>query len=212
MRKAVQSVVNVLGNYLQLLLTSDEAWDDALGDDYSDDEIVRFRTEFRARPGRVGKGFGRDVKHFPLWAVVLYGNAPEFEALASTFGTTGDGRELIGQVTQQRVGIEVYMENNPDLCELHAMLAYKAMLGARSSFHEAGIEAALFGGMEDLQPNERLLPGHVWIRAQVWELTGMQSAAVVLPVEYVTVPPKIAIVGEVMDDDGHVGEVNPNRL
>jgi hypothetical protein len=212
-RKAPQAVVDALNARIAALLTDDDLWDYDLGDDYTAAEIARLMADFRDNPPSAVKGYPRHDAKFPRWCVVLYGGSADQEFLAG--GRTGRftnetvPREVVQAYLSNRVGIEVYVENSQEVCELHSLLAFKAILAAVGTFQETGIEGRSIGGIEDMHPIQRGLPDAVFIRAQAWEMSAMEATVATAESGWMSGPARVALSDMELDDDGNLGRVQP---
>lgn len=212
MRRVIQTVVEVLQARVAALLADDVLWTEDCEDDYTAAEIVRLKAEFRAHPPEVLKGYPRQEARFPRWAVVLYGgDSIDFCGGGRTgnFTTETTPREYVEMGLNQRVGVEVYVANSPEGCELHAMLATKGLLAGFETFVNAKIDGKFCGGVEDLHPMQRGLPDNVYIRAQAWEFLGMVQTIAARETGLIHGPAKVALDDMDMDGAGTLGEVHP---
>jgi len=208
---ADKAVLGVLQAFKALLLTDDATWLTLL-DGHSPAEITAYRNDFRSHPPTPKLGYPRSTDPWPVWCVVLLGETLDADLTAASVGEYKDSngvmREVLGFVLSQKIGVFVYADN-PDTCRTNTLLVKAAILGGRDAIQSAGLEGALYAGCEDLAPDTRYLPEHLWARGQYWEIPGMQTTAVSMPSDSVGAPIEVGIEGEVLDDDGNTGLMVP---
>lgn len=208
---ADKAVLGVLQAFKSQLLTDDAVWGILL-EGHTAAEIAAYKTDFRAHPPTPKLGYPRSTDPWPVWCVVLLGETLDADLTAASIGDYKDSegvtREILGFALSQKIGVFVYADN-PDVCRTNTLLVKAAVLGGRDAIQTSGLEGALYSGCEDLAPDARYLPEHLWARAQYWEFPGMQSTAVAVSTDLVGAPIEVGIEGEILDDDGNTGLMVP---
>jgi len=205
-------VLNLLKQQAALLMTDNTYWTQLFDGEASGAEVP-YRDDFRANSPTIKLGFARQTDSWPVWAVVLTGDANSAEFIGKNERTiletsTVDNDALTySMLTEQEVSIIVYSEN-PDVTRVHSMIANLIVLAGLNYIVEAGIDCFSYGSMEDLAPQPNYLPETLWARMQTWKFT-MNWTAPATRARQTIYPP--VYIGEDGTDlgDGHTGRVDP---
>lgn len=171
-------------------------------------EAAKVRTYFARDPdaGAAGgppnvvHGYPRTTGPFPCYAIILIGDpfAQTFlgDDIDDELAYDGDelptGLELdqnldgqdarrIGRILNYQFDIEVWAQDNPDVCLYYYHLLRYIVFSSLSTLETAGLDQIELAG-RDINPMERLLPENMWVRQlrltaigeeKAWEALGL---------------------------------------
>lgn len=151
-------------------------------------------------PPNVVQGYPRTTGPFPCYAIILVGDpfAQTFlgddiddelaydgddlpEGLELDTDLDGNAARRIGHILNFQFDIEVWAQDNPDICLYYYHLLKYIIFSSLPTLEAAGLDQVEYAG-RDINPMERLLPENMWVRSlrlttigeeKAWETLGI---------------------------------------
>jgi len=125
-------------------------------------------------PPTVIHAYPRTVGPFPCYAIVLSGDPVQARYLGDDMGDLdyegddetdldGETAQVIGQRLRVSLDLEVYAQDNPDVCIWYYHLLRFIIVSSWEEFTNQGMDNIEISG-RDIQPQQRFLPENFWVR------------------------------------------------